>query len=246
MELRGEYFSTIYISCHELKNATHQHGPYVGFYIKDPKQRHIHKAVVRDRVLHHAIFSILNPIFELTFIPRSFSCRIGEGTHRGIDVLEKMLIKTSENYTKPCFALKCDIRKFFDSVNHSILLNIIKKRVKDNKAIWLLNEIIESYSVAVSPRERETNVPRKGLPIGNLTSQLFANIYLNELDQFIKQRMKIKDYVRYTDDFVIVAEKSLDLKEIINPIQLFLKNELKLEIHPQKISIKRFHQGVDF
>ena len=89
-------------------------------------------------------------------------------------------------------------------------------------------------------------MPRKGLPIGNLTSQLFANIYLNELDQFIKQRMKIKDYVRYTDDFVIVAEKSLDLKEIINPIQLFLKNELKLEIHPQKISIKRFHQGVDF
>ena len=97
-----------------------------------------------------------------------------------------------------------------------------------------------------SHQERDESVPWKGLLIGNLTSQLFANIYLNELDQFVKQKIKIKDYVRYTDDFVIVAEKPCDLKEIINPIQLFLKDELKLEIHPQKISINKFCQGADF
>jgi len=138
----------------ELGRCTYRHGSYASFYIRDPKQRHIHKAEVRDRILHHAVFSIFNPIFEPTFISCSFSCRIDKGNHRGVSALENFIRRTNKNYSQPCFVLKCDIKKFFDSVNHSILLGIIKKRVKDKKAIWLLREIIDSYRTAFQ-RERE-------------------------------------------------------------------------------------------
>jgi RNA-directed DNA polymerase len=138
----------------DLQRKTYRHGSYAGFYIHDPKQRHIHKAAVRDRVLHHAIFSVLNPIFEETFIPTSFSCRIGFGTHKGVDVLEQKIRRVGQNGTANCFALKCDIRKFFDSVDHAILLEILEKRIKDENAMWLLRSIIESYGLTPE-RERE-------------------------------------------------------------------------------------------
>ncbi len=162
----------------DLKYKRYKHGAYSSFYIHDPKQRHIHKAIVRDRILHHAVFAVLNPIFEPTFISDSFSCRIDKGTHKGIDILDKTLRQISSNSLKPCFALKCDIKKFFGTVDHAILLSIVRKRIKDADATRLLEEIVESF--------------RNGLPIGNLTSQLFANIYLNELDQFVKQKLKVK------------------------------------------------------
>jgi len=110
----------------ELKNRTYRHGPYEGFYIHDPKQRHIHKATVRDRILHHAVFSVVNPVFEETFVPTSFSCRVGLGTHKGVDAAEKMLRYVNLNAPQGAFALKCDVRKFFDSVDHEILLSILK------------------------------------------------------------------------------------------------------------------------
>ncbi len=118
-----------------LRNKTYKHGHYKSFYIRDLKQRHIHKASVRDRILHHAIFNILNPIFEETFISTSFSCRVGKGTHKGVDALEAMLRKVSKNNNRSCFALKCDIQKFFDSVDHQVLLAILEKRIKDENAI---------------------------------------------------------------------------------------------------------------
>lgn len=177
----------------ELLNKTYKHGPYIGFYIHDPKQRHIHKASVRDRILHHAVFSVINPIFEETFIQTSFSCRVGYGTHKGVAALERMTKKIYKNGTGRCFVLKCDIQKFFDSMNHHVLLSIIKNRIKDEDAMWLLREIVESYSSS-----RSTLFEANGLPIGNLTSQLFANIYMNEFDQFMKNTLKTKSYVRYT------------------------------------------------
>ncbi len=134
----------------ELASKAYKHRPYTSFFIQDPKQRHIHKAHVRDRVLHHAVFAVLNPIFEPTFISHSFSCRVGKGTHKGVSTLQRMLLKESKNNTRTCFALKCDIKKFFDSVDHLILLEIVKRRVKDKSALWLISEIIESYE-----RERE-------------------------------------------------------------------------------------------
>lgn len=225
----------------DLKYKRYKHGKYTSFYIQDPKQRHIHKATVRDRLLHHAMFAVLNPIFEPTFISHSLSCRIGKGTHKGIDILDKTIRQISSNNFKPCFVLKCDIKKFFETIDHRILSNIIAKRIKDNDAMRLLEEIIESFSSKYS-----TIFEQKGLPIGNLTSQLFANIYLNELDQFIKHKLKVKNYIRYTDDFVIVAGERTYLENIIAPVQSFLKKKLALELHPKKVSIRKFHQGVDF
>ena len=115
----------------ELRDRSYRHGPYTAFYICDPKLRHVHKATVRDRVLHHAVFRILNLVFDPTFIPTSFSCRFGRGTHKGVKTTETILRRTSQNYTRPCYALQCDIKKFFDSVNHSILFEIINRKIKD-------------------------------------------------------------------------------------------------------------------
>jgi retron-type reverse transcriptase len=225
----------------DLKNGIYKHGHYKGFWIHDPKLRHIHKATVRDRVLHHAIFNVLNPIFEPTFIPNSFSCRVGKGTHKGMAKVAEMLRTVSKNNTRQCYALKCDIRKFFDSVDHDILIGILSKRIKDEKVMNLLQEIIESF-VASRPSLFE----RRGIPIGNLTSQIFANIYMNEFDQFVKHNLKIKHYVRYTDDFIIVSTDRKYLENLINPIQDFLKTKLCLELHPKKVHIIKHIRGVDF
>jgi len=225
----------------DLKCHKYKHGPYISFYIHDPKQRHIHKATVRDRVFHHAVFKIINSVFEPTLISNSLSCRVNKGTHKGIDILNKTIRQVSSNNFKPCFVLKCDIKKFFDTIDHSILLNIICKKIKDENTEWLLKEIIESFSSQYS-----TIFNKKGLPLGNLTSQLFANIYLNELDQFLKHKLKVKHYIRYTDDFVIVAENKLYLENLIVPIRSFLSKKLALELHPKKITIRKFRQGIDF
>lgn len=139
----------------DLRNHRYHHGPYKSFWIRDPKLRNIYKATVRDRLLHHAIFTILNPIFEETFIATSFSCRIGKGTHRGMFYLRDMIRKVSKNHTRPCFVLKCDVRKFFDSVDHAILLGMLAKRIKDSETMILLTEVIGSYARAVAERERE-------------------------------------------------------------------------------------------
>ncbi|MBI2100659.1 MAG: RNA-dependent DNA polymerase [Candidatus Vogelbacteria bacterium] len=234
----------------ELTRQTYRHGPYRGFWICDPKSRHIHKATVRDRVLHHAVFRILNLVFDPTFIPTSFSCRLGRGTHRGVKSVEKMLRQTSRNYNRPGYVLKCDIEKFFESVNHAVLLEILGRKIKDPNAMWLLRTIIESYPrVYEREREREReskNAGEIGIPIGNLTSQLFANIYLNEFDQFVKHELKARNYARYTDDFVIVSEDKNYLNNLLPPIQSFLWQELKLKLHPHKVAIRKLRQGIDF
>jgi retron-type reverse transcriptase len=225
----------------DLKSGKYKHGHYKGFWIHDPKLRRINKATVRDRVLHHAIFNVLNPIFEPTFIPNSFSCRTGKGTHKGMKKVAEIVRAVSQNNTRQCYALKCDIRKFFDSIDHDILIRIISKRIKDEKVMVLIKEIIESY-VASRPNLFE----RRGVPIGNLTSQIFANIYMNEFDQFAKQTLKIKYYVRYTDDFIIVSTDKVYLENLIVKMQEFLKTKLYLELHPKKVTITKHIRGVDF
>jgi len=224
-----------------LRGKTYKHDGYTGFYISDPKRRHIHKANVRDRVLHHAIMTTINPVFEPTFIANSFSCRVGKGTHKGVDALRNMLRKESRNNTRQCYVLKCDVRKFFDSVDHAILLSIIRKRIKDPDTLWLLENIIESFI-----SDRSDLFTRRGVPIGNLTSQLFANIYMNEFDQFMKHTLKVKYYARYTDDFVIVSSDIEYLRKLVAPINSFLKQNLVLDIHPKKIEIRSYGEGVDF
>src|SRR3989344_2911804 len=155
-----------------LRDRNYKHGHYESFFISDPKRRHIHKATVRDRILHHAIFKVLNPAFEPTFIPNSYSCRVGKRTHKGVNTLRSMLRKESQNNTRSCYILKCDVRKFFDSVDHDILLSTLRRRIKDPDTIWLLESVVESY---VSELPNLFHNSSKGVPIGNLTSQLFAN-----------------------------------------------------------------------
>lgn len=154
LEFEKSLEQNIFALSRDLRSKHYRHGSYENFYIQDPKLRHIHKASVRDRVLHHAMFAALNPIFEPTYIANSFSCRVGKGTHKGVEVLAKMLRKVSRNGTLICYALKCDIRKFFDSIDHDVLLTILEKRVADPNTKWLMREIVGSFNVA-GYRERE-------------------------------------------------------------------------------------------
>ena len=225
----------------DLKNKTYKHGVYHSFNISDPKPRNIHKAQVRDRILHHAVFQVLNPIFEPSFISASFSCRVGYGTHKGVQYLQNTLRKATQNGKVSCFALKCDIKKFFDTIDHDILLGILKRKIKDEDTIWLLKQIISSFSSNHSLLGIE-----KGVPIGNLTSQLFANTYLGEFDQFMKNQLKIKYYLRYTDDFLIISENKEYLEKLLPNIVSFLGEELSLKIHQEKTKIQKTSQGVDF
>jgi len=216
----------------ELEDKTYQHSPYASFYIKDPKLRNINKASVKDRLLHHAVFRKLYPIFDKTFIYDSYSCRIGKGTHKAVNRLEQFCRKLSKNNHHKIFALKCDIKKFFDSVNQEILLELIKKKISDESTFWFVEKIIKSF--------------KSGLPLGNVTSQLFANIYLNELDQFIKNKFKIKYYLRYCDDFIILSRNKEYLLILIPFIQDFLQVNLRLSLHPDKIILRKYSQGFDF
>jgi len=221
---------------HQLINKTYRHSNYTSFYVKDPKLRHIHKACVKDRVLHHAIFRILYPIFDKSFIFDSYSCRINRGTHKAVNRLNCFARKASKNNTEITHILKLDIRKFFDSINHDVLLSLIKKKIKDKDTIRLIGIIISSFSTG----------PHKGIPLGNITSQLFANIYLNELDYYIKHNLRIKYYIRYCDDFVIINNNKEYLDKLIPIIDNFLKERLKLSLHPDKIITRKYSQGVDF
>lgn len=220
----------------DLKSKSYQHSSYVSFYVTDPKLRHIHKACVRDRVLHHAIFRILYPIFDRNFIYDSYSCRLGKGTHRAIHRLENFVRKSSRNNHILTYALKCDVQKFFDSIDKTILTRIIASKIKDDGFSWLISKILDSFS----------KIPGKGLPLGNVTSQIFANIYLNELDQHVKHCLKVKYYVRYCDDFVMLGSDLHYLSELAFKINEFLEEHLALSLHPNKVILRKYRQGIDF
>lgn len=220
----------------ELATGRFKLHPYKVCIVQDPKRRVIHIASVRDRVLFHAIYRKLYHLFDSRFVHDIYSSRTQKGTHAGIKRLEVFLRKISKNYSQPAFVLKCDIRKFFDSIDHNILINFISKQVIDIKLLNLIKEIIESFDYT----------PGKGIPLGNVTSQLFANIYMNSFDQFVKHQLKMRCYIRYCDDFVIVNENEQVLKDLIPKIFDFIKNNLKLDLHPRKTEIRKINQGSDF
>jgi retron-type reverse transcriptase len=188
--------------------------------------------------LHRAIVKIIEPIFEKSFIHDSYSSRKEKGAHKAIKRLKYFAWRLSQNDTKIVWALKCDIKKFFDSVDHCILIEIINKKIIDKKTMSLIEKIILSFH-----GEWGKN---KGIPLGNLTSQLFANIYLDKADQFIKRELRVKYYIRYCDDFVILSCNRRYLNRLIFKIKEFLEIKLNIRLHPKKIFIKRWHQGVDF
>ena len=215
-----------------LKNKTYQHSNYYAFKISDPKPRDIHKATVQDRLVHHAIYRILYPYFDKKFIADSYSCRENKGTHKAINRFRSFGYKVSKNNTKTCWILKCDIRKFFASIDHKILMKILTKNIQDHETLALLQKIIDSFP--------------KGLPLGNLTSQLLVNIFMNEFDQFAKHILKAKCYIRYADDFVILSENKEWLQSLIPKISDYLSEKLNLQLHPNKLYLRTWASGLDF
>lgn len=216
----------------DLKNRAYKHGGYEAFKINDPKPREIHKASVRDRLLHHAIYRILYPFFDRKFIFDSYSCRIDKGTHRAINRFRDFGRTVSKNNTRTVWVLKCDIRKFFASIDHRVLKDILAKFIDDPNVLWLLGQIIDSFN--------------NGLPLGNLTSQLLVNIYMNEFDHFVKRDLKAKYYIRYADDFVFFSEDKHLLDGLLLRVSKYLFDELKLVLHPDKVYIKTLSSGIDF
>jgi len=226
----------------ELKNKTYLPGTYSKFYVKDPKLRLIHKATVVDRIVHHIVSNELEKIFEPTFYAHSYSCRKGRGTHRGVLAFQKIALRASKNNTRVCWVVKCDVKKFFASVNHKILLNILRTKIKDEEFMDLMQKIVTGF---YSDRTTDLN-NKRGIPIGNLTSQFFSNIYLNELDQYVKHIHKVEYYLRYADDFVMLSTSREYLEKMVAEVQTFLKETLDIELHPDKIIYRKFASGVDF
>ena len=222
----------------ELTTKKYQHQPYYTFHIYDPKFRIINKATVRDRVVHHLIYEYLEKIFQPTFIYHSYSCQRNKGVHLSVQNVSKALRKISKNYTVPVWSLKMDIKKFFASVDQTILVSLLRKKIIDDDFFDLLQKIIFSYC--------SDQGKGLGMSIGNLTSQIFANIYLSPLDYFAKQILKEKYYFRYADDFLFLHTDRAHLEKIQETLINFVEQELHLIVHPNKIIFKKFTEGIDW
>jgi retron-type reverse transcriptase len=207
------------------------------FILRDPKTRKISRSAFRDRVVHHALCNIIEPILEKPFIFDSYANRVGKGTFKAIERFEYFSKKVTKNYNKKAFVFKADIKKYFEYVDHKMLISIIKKKISDPRVIWLIQTILNNYT---------TNMADKGMPLGNLTSQFFANLYLNELDQFIKHKLRAKYYIRYVDDFVILDSNYYNLLKYQKYIDSFLKDNLFLELHQDKSKILPINKGIEF
>ena len=216
-----------------LKSKTYKHGGYTEFYVTEPKLRKIEKSRYIDRIVHRwVVDNFLEPAFVVQFIPTSFACLKGKGMHRAAIYVQKTMRHCKEIW-KEYYILKMDIAKYFDNINKEILLEIIERKIKDKNLIWLIKEILYA-------QKRE-----KGLEIGNYTSQMFANIYLNEIDQYVKHNLKIKYYCRYLDDSVLIVKTKKEVKKVLKEIKKFLKDHLELELN-KKTQIFKNKQGVNF
>lgn len=220
----------------DLQNGAYHHAGYYHFTITDPKTRQVHKASVRDRVLNHAVYRKLYPFFDRTFVHDSYSCRKNKGTHAALKRFNIMARRVSHNNTRVCWVLKCDIQQFFASIDHNLMLEILSGYIPDQGFMVLLNQIVESFEVTAG----------KGLPLGNLTSQLLVNVYMNIFDQYVKHRLKVYHYIRYADDFVLISHDRSWLLAQIPLMQDFLQVTLKLTMHPKKLELRTYTSGVDF
>jgi RNA-directed DNA polymerase len=234
IEFEKDLAYNIKILYDELNSQTYKPSSLKTFVICDPKTRKISKSSFRDRIVHHALCKVIEPIFDKTFIYDSCANRIGKGTLFALDRFEKFKMQVTDNLSKEAFCLKADIKHYFQEVDKEILLRIIKRKISDKQTIHLIKLILNNF-------ER-----RKGMPLGNLTSQFFANVYLNELDYFVKHSLKAKYYVRYVDDFIILYKSKLQLAKWKEEIELFLKEKLVLELHPEKSKIVSLSKGIDF
>lgn len=229
-----QYFleENLYRLHQDLVDGTYYHGGYKKFVVDDNKRREIFVASIRDRVVHRLVYDFLTVLYDKTFIYDAWSCRLGKGLLGAIQRTQVFL-----NRLPKSFVWRGDVTKFFDSVDQKILLEILTRRVKDMKTYNLIKEIIESFSV-----DRK----RRGIPIGNLTSQIFANIYLNEFDRFVKHTLKPQEYLRYGDDFIIIHNNLRTIVELRESAVDFLKKVLGLRMHPKNDKIFKTRHGLRF
>jgi len=264
------YESNLLTLARELADGIYQVGPSTCFVVKKPCRREVFAADFRDRVVHHLIFNYISPLFERTFIYDSYSCRVGKGTSLGIKRCGHFIRSCSRNYARDCHILKLDIQGYFMSIDKRILYGKIERVVKNYAGFcpfdktWLLALIHQvafndptKNCVIKGKREDWFGLPKSkslffskpdcGLPIGNLTSQLFANIYLDDFDHFVKNTLgKGGYYGRYVDDMVIVHQDKEYLKSVIPLIRNYLSDKLSLTLHPKKIYLQHYKMGVAF
>ena len=244
----------------ELKSKIYRPSRSILFAARSPKLREIFAADFRDRVVHHILVDYLERIWDRIFIDDSYACRKGKGTHAAVMRLQSFLRKVSRNGRARAYYLQLDIRDFFTSIDKTILFNALQKKIRDKEALWLTEKIIFwDCTRSFILRDREgvlKNIPphksifgndnKRGLPIGNLTSQFFANVYLNELDQFVKHSLKAKYYIRYVDDFVLLSDNKGTLIKWRQDIETFLAEKLLLRLHPKRRKLQPISNGIDF
>jgi RNA-directed DNA polymerase len=216
----------------DLKNGTYKHGPYRHFVVCDNKRRKISVSSVRDRVVHRLLYDYLVPIWDKTFIYDVWSCRRGKGLLAAIERTQDFL--KSYPYA---YVWRADVQKFFDSVDQRVLFELLKRRVKDRTAMILLREVLKSH---------QSSKEGVGMPIGNLTSQIFSNIYLNELDRFVKHTLQPKAYLRYGDDFLLFEMDLEKLEDMKKAVTTFLSDELKLTLHAKNNVLVKARHGLKF
>jgi RNA-directed DNA polymerase len=249
------------LSLHEeLEGQTYTPSRSVCFVLKQPKLREIFAADFRDRVVHHVLVDYLEKVWEPIFIYDSYACRKGKGTHRAVERLQAFMRKVSRNGTRRAYFMHLDIRGFFLHINKEILYQIIAKRIRDETLLWLARTVIfhdctknfvlkgkSGLLEKIPPHKTLFNTENKrGLPIGNLASQFFSNVYLNELDQFVKHRLKAKYYLRYSDDFVLLHEEKEKLLGWREEIREFLQFRLRLELNESRQTVGPISNGADF
>lgn len=244
----------------ELESHTYKPGQSICFVVTKPKPREIFAADFRDRIVHHILVGYLESIFEAKFIDQSYACRKGKGAHKAIKDLKKHIRKATKGNKEQSYYLQVDIQSFFVSLKKDILFEMIKKQVKNPEILWLAETIIFYNPTLNYYRKSKMSLfdlipdhkslfkvgQNQGLPIGNLTSQFFANVYLNELDQYAKRELKTKHYFRYVDDLVILSQDKQQLKFWRDEIDKFLRCKLKLRLHPKKQIMQGVEKGIDF
>jgi len=218
--------------CQDLNNGTYKHGQYRHFIVCDNKRRKISVSSIRDRVVHRLIYDYIVPLWDKTFIYDAWSCRKGKGLLGAIERTQEFL----KSYPR-AYIWRADIQKFFDNVDQRVLFELLKCRIRDRKALLLIREVLKSYN---------THTEGVGMPIGNLTSQIFSNIYLNELDRFVKHNLKTKAYLRYGDDFILFEMDEKKLENMRTKTINLLSNELRLPIHTKNNLIFKAKHGLKF
>lgn len=253
----------------EIKNRKYKIRPSICFISFKPVQREIFAADFRDRIIHHLIYNYISPFFERLFISDSYSCRVSRGTSCGIKRVDHFIRSCSDNYKQDCYILKLDIKGYFMAMDRLILYQKVEKTLSrfQKEADFNLDLVLRLIRQVIfhdptkncrfkGAKKDWQGLPKskslfwagenKGLPIGNLTSQLFGNVYLNDFDHFVKHKLDCKYYGRYVDDFVIVHQDKEYLKSIIPVLKKYLQDELSLELHSRKVYLQHFSKGVPF